>query len=224
MCPGLPGAWCEQSDSCGGSRGPVLGQKMAKERCLKKTFQDSLEDIKKQIEDKRSENLTEIKRKSLIIAPCQTTTNTSKVLPYKDNNRMSALALENEKSKLKEAHDVILKLRRECDFLSYQLDTLKNKLTSQQTEEPAQNLELCPCGRDSKSGTDSTSDENSRDLFVKHLPQVLEDADCPGQEESFQVEEPIPTISQDRPGFDLDSSEDKSISLSYLELYLSVVV
>lgn len=219
--PGVParaarpsrGAWCEQSDSCGGSRGPVLEQKMAKERCLKKSFQDSLEDIKKQIKEKRSKNLTEIKRKSLIIAPCQTITNTSKVLSYEDNNRMLALALENEKSKLKEAHDVILKLRRECYFLSYQLYTLKNKLMSQQTEEPAQNLELCPSGMDSKSGMDSNNDSNSRDLFVKHLPQVLEDADCPGQKESFQVEEPVPTISQDRPGFDLDSSEDKSTDI-----------
>ena len=68
--------------------------------------------------------------------------NTSKVLNYEDNNRMLALALENEKSKLKEAHDVILKLRRECYFLSYQLYTLKNKLTSQQTEEPAQVFSL----------------------------------------------------------------------------------
>ncbi|XP_068838214.1 shugoshin 1 isoform X2 [Capricornis sumatraensis] len=179
---------------------------MAKERCLKKSFQDSLEDIKKQIKEKRSKNLTEIKRKSLIVAPCQAITNTSKVLSYEDNNRMLALALENEKSKLKEAHDVILKLRRECYFLSYQLYTLKNKLMSQQTEEPAQNLELCPSGMDSKSGMDSNNDSNSRDLFVKHLPQVLEDADCPGQKESFQVEEPVPTVSQDRPGFDLDSS------------------
>uniref|UniRef100_A0A8C6FJX3 Uncharacterized protein n=1 Tax=Moschus moschiferus TaxID=68415 RepID=A0A8C6FJX3_MOSMO len=61
---------------------------MAKERSLKQSFQDRLDDIKKQIKEKKSKNLTEIKRKSLIIVPCQTITNTSKVLNYEDNNRI----------------------------------------------------------------------------------------------------------------------------------------
>ncbi|XP_022410392.1 LOW QUALITY PROTEIN: shugoshin 1 [Delphinapterus leucas] len=180
---------------------------MAKERCLKKSFQDSLEDIKKRMKEKRSKNLAEIgKRKSLIAAPCQIITNTSTLLKnYQDNNRMLVLALENEKSKVREAQDIILQLRKECYYLMCQLHTLKEKLTSQQTEEPAQDREVCP------SGMDSSSDSNSRNLLVEDLPQVpLQDADFPGQEELFQIEEPVPNISQDRLGFDLDSGEDKS--------------
>lgn len=51
---------------------------------------------------------------------------------------MLVLALENEKSKVREAHDIILQLRKECYYLTCQLYALKEKLTSQQTEELAQ--------------------------------------------------------------------------------------
>ncbi|XP_023387030.1 shugoshin 1 isoform X3 [Pteropus vampyrus] len=158
---------------------------MAKERILKKSFQDSLEDIKKRMKEKRNKNLAEIgKRKSLIAAPCQIITNTSTLLKnYQDNNKMLVLALENEKSKVREAHDIILQLRKECYYLTCQLYALKEKLTSQQTEELVQNHEVCP------SGMDSNSDKNSGDLFVKDLPQVpLQEAHLPGQGESFQTE------------------------------------
>ncbi|XP_004779949.1 shugoshin 1 [Mustela nigripes] len=181
---------------------------MAKERCLKKSFQDSLEDIKKRMKEKRNKNLAEIgKRKSFITAPCQIQiiSNTSTLLKsYQDNNRMLVLALENEKSKVREAQDIILQLRKECYYLTCQLYALKEKLNPQQTEETAQNQEIRPSGMDSKSGI------NSGDLFVKDIPQVpLQEAHLPGQGESFQTEEQIP-ISQDRLGFDWDSEEDKS--------------
>ncbi|XP_032987375.1 shugoshin 1 isoform X1 [Rhinolophus ferrumequinum] len=180
---------------------------MAKERILKKSFQDSLEDIKKRMKEKRNKNLAEIgKRKSFMAAPCQIITNTSTLLKnYQDNNRMLVLALENEKSKVREAQDIILQLRKECYYLTCQLYALKEKLTAQQTEETAQqNHEVYPCGMDSNS-------DNSGDLFVTDLPQVpLEEDHLPGQGESFQMQEQIPTIPQDRLGFDLDSGEDKS--------------
>lgn len=159
------------------------------------------------MKEKRNKNLAEIgKRKSLIAAPCQIITNTSTLLRnYQDNNRMLVLALENEKSKVREAQDIILQLRRECYYLTCQLYTLRGKLTSQQTEEPAQDQEVCP------SGLDPNSDNNTGDLIVTDLPQVpLQDADFPRQGESFQTEEQTLTISQDRLGFDLDSGEDKS--------------
>ncbi|KAF3827102.1 hypothetical protein GH733_002588, partial [Mirounga leonina] len=101
---------------------------MAKERCLKKSFQDSLEDIKKRMKEKRNKNLAEIgKRKSF---------------NYQDNNRMLVLALQNEKSKVREAQDIILQLRKECYYLTCQLYALKEKLTAQQTEETAQEAHL----------------------------------------------------------------------------------
>ncbi|KAI2528558.1 SGO1 isoform 12 [Pan troglodytes] len=64
---------------------------MAKERCLKKSFQDSLEDIKKRMKEKRNKNLAEIgKRRSFIAAPCQIITNTSTLLKnYQDNNKIT---------------------------------------------------------------------------------------------------------------------------------------
>uniref|UniRef100_A0A8C9A1B2 Shugoshin 1 n=1 Tax=Prolemur simus TaxID=1328070 RepID=A0A8C9A1B2_PROSS len=179
---------------------------MAKERCLKKSFQDSLEDIKKRMKEKRNKNLAEIgKRKSFIAAPCQIITNTSTLLKnYQDNNRMLVLALENEKSKVREAQDIILQLRKECYYLACQLYALKEKFTSQQ-KEAAQNQEICP------SGMDSNSDDNSRDLCMKNLPRVpLEDIDLPRQRESFQIEEQVSIIPQDTLGFDSDSGEAKS--------------
>ncbi|XP_006205359.1 shugoshin 1 [Vicugna pacos] len=180
---------------------------MAKERCLKKSFQDSLEDIKKRMKEKRSKNLAEIgKRKSLIAAPGQIITNTSTLLRnYQDNNRMLVLALENEKCKVREAQDIILQLRRECYYLTCELYTLRGKLTSQGAEERAQDQKVCP------SGMDCSSDTDSGDLLVEDSPQVpLQEADFPGQGESSQIEEQIPTISQDRLGFDVDTGEEKS--------------
>ncbi|XP_032018207.1 shugoshin 1 isoform X2 [Hylobates moloch] len=166
---------------------------MAKERCLKKSFQDSLEDIKKRMKEKRNKNLAEIgKRRSFIAAPCQIITNTSTLLKnYQDNNKMLVLALENEKSKVREAQDIILQLRKECYYLTCQLYALKGKLTSQQTEETAQNQEI------SSSGMDPNSDDSSRNLFVKDLPQIpLEESELPGKGESFQIEGTVPETHQ----------------------------
>lgn len=180
---------------------------MAKERCLKKSFQDSLEEIKR-IEEKRNKNLAKVgKRKFFITASGQITTNSS-ALPknYQDNNRMLVVALANEKSKVREALNTILQLKKECYCLTYQLYKLKEKLISQQTEElEQQNQELYP------SGMDPTNDNNSGDLFVKDLMQVphQEEAHLPDQIESCQVEEPIPTTPHNRLEFNLDSDEVK---------------
>lgn len=178
---------------------------MVKERCQKKSFQDSLEDIKQQIKEKRNKTLTEVgKRKSFIVAPCQVPTNTSTLLKsYQDNNRLLVLALENEKSKVREAQDIILALRRECYYLTCQLYTLKERLTSQQSEETAQNCKGCP------SEVVSSSDSTTSDLSVKTLQQIaLQETDWPFQTED--TSEPNPTVRLDTLGRNFDSGKVES--------------
>ncbi|XP_034377620.1 shugoshin 1 [Arvicanthis niloticus] len=175
---------------------------MVKERCQKRSFQDTLEDIKKRMKEKRNKNLAEIgKRKSFIVAPCQVPTNTSTLLKYyQDNNRLLVLALENEKSKVREAQDIILQLRRECYYLTCQLYTLKEKLTSRQSEETAQNWKGRP------SEVVSSSDNTTRDLSVKTIQQIaLEETDCP-----YQTTEPSPTATPETLGCDFDSDKVES--------------
>ena len=138
---------------------------MAKERCQKRSFQDTLEDIKNRMKEKRNKNLAGIgKRKSFIVAPGQVPTNTATLLRYyQDNNRLLVLALENEKSKVREAQDVILQLRKECYYLTCQLYALKEKLTSRQSEETTQNWKGRP------SDVVSSIDNTTRDLSGKSL-------------------------------------------------------
>uniref|UniRef100_A0A8C5KYL3 Shugoshin 1 n=1 Tax=Jaculus jaculus TaxID=51337 RepID=A0A8C5KYL3_JACJA len=92
------------------------------------------------MKEKRNKNLAELgRRKSFISAPGQGPTSTSAQLAnYQNNNRLLVLALESEKSKVREAQDTILQLRRECYLLTCQLSALKEKLTSQQAKGTAQ--------------------------------------------------------------------------------------
>lgn len=183
---------------------------MVKERCQKRSFQDTLEDIKKRMKEKRNKNLAEVgKRKSFIVAPCQVSTNTSTLLKYyQDNNRLLVLALENEKSKVREAQDIILQLRRECYYLTCQLCTLKEKLTSRQREEGAQqNWKERPSEVVSSSENMTRDFDNStRDLSVKTLHQTaLEETDCP-----YQTTEASPTVTPETLGCDFDSGKVNS--------------
>nr|XP_044992109.1 shugoshin 1 [Jaculus jaculus]XP_044992110.1 shugoshin 1 [Jaculus jaculus] len=177
---------------------------MAKERCQKKSFQDSLEDIKKRMKEKRNKNLAELgRRKSFISAPGQGPTSTSAQLAnYQNNNRLLVLALESEKSKVREAQDTILQLRRECYLLTCQLSALKEKLTSQQAKGTAQHQEAC------LPGMDPSVDGNSRESPGSDLSQgPLQETHLSEQVQSFQIEEPSPIISADTLVRDFDSDE-----------------
>ncbi|XP_056656305.1 shugoshin 1 isoform X3 [Monodelphis domestica] len=113
---------------------------MSKEKCLKKSFQDSLEDIKERMKEKRNKRLAQIgKTKPILGAKCKIIANPSEQLKsYQENNRALALALENERSKVRDAQDTILHLKKECQCLSLQLFVLRRQLTSEQAEDSTQ--------------------------------------------------------------------------------------
>ncbi|XP_031796201.1 shugoshin 1 isoform X4 [Sarcophilus harrisii] len=116
--------------------GAVAGltlEKMSKEKCLKRSIQDSLEDIKERMKEKRNKRLAQIgKPKPILTAKCKILTNPSTQLKsYQENNRALALALENERSKVRDAHDTILHLKKECQYLNLQLFVVRRQLTKQ---------------------------------------------------------------------------------------------
>uniref|UniRef100_A0A4X2LUS7 Shugoshin 1 n=1 Tax=Vombatus ursinus TaxID=29139 RepID=A0A4X2LUS7_VOMUR len=159
---------------------------MSKEKCLKKSFQDSLEDIKERMKEKRNKRLAQVgKPKTILAAKCKILTNPSTQLKsYQENNRALALALENERSRVRDAQDTILNLKKECQYLNLQLFVLRRQLTSQQAEDSTQNQKICT------SETDEFYNEDiSSDSAVNYLPCIpVLDADLPAKAESFQIE------------------------------------
>ncbi|XP_054847909.1 shugoshin 1 isoform X2 [Eublepharis macularius] len=116
---------------------------MARERCLKKSFKDSLEDIKERMKEKRNQRLARLgksyvlgKSNAVLSAKGIIADDTSMQLKnFKANNRALALALEEEKSKMREAQDIILYLRREYQSLKFQTFVLQRKIELQQKED-----------------------------------------------------------------------------------------
>ncbi|XP_056375941.1 shugoshin 1 isoform X2 [Hyla sarda] len=107
---------------------------MAKERCVKKSFQDSLEDIKERMKEKRTKKLSKVATVNKpLSAKVQIISNTSvTVKSFQANNKALALALEAEKCKTRQAQDLILHLKREHQRLMFEIFMLRRKLNMQQ--------------------------------------------------------------------------------------------
>ncbi|XP_074842234.1 shugoshin 1 [Carettochelys insculpta] len=111
---------------------------MGGEKCLKRPFKDSLDDIKERMKEKRNQKWAKLGKTSQVLnTKCRIATNSSAQLKsFQTNNRALALALQEEKNKLKEAQDIILHLKKEYQFLKFQMFVLQRKLNSQQAKEP----------------------------------------------------------------------------------------
>ncbi|KAJ7322471.1 hypothetical protein JRQ81_018758 [Phrynocephalus forsythii] len=109
---------------------------MVRERCLKKSFKDSLEDIKERMKEKRNKKWAKLGKANQVISAMSKTADNSftQLKSCQANNRALALALEEEKRKLKEAQDIILHLKREYQQLKFQELVLQGKLKMQGQE------------------------------------------------------------------------------------------
>ncbi|XP_041867520.1 shugoshin 1 [Melanotaenia boesemani] len=110
---------------------------MVRERAQKKSFQQSLEDIKEKMKEKRNKRLASAAAPSMgrgrMINKSSGTISTHTILKgVQLNNKSLAVALEAEKEKVRQANAVILQLKGEQQVLFLHLLLLKRKLKEQE--------------------------------------------------------------------------------------------
>ncbi|XP_028316819.1 shugoshin 1 isoform X2 [Gouania willdenowi] len=109
---------------------------MVKERAQKKCIQQSLEDIKVRMKEKRNKRLASAsapgRGRSRIMSQCSGSNSTHSILMgVQLNNKALAVAVQAEKEKVRQASAVILQLKREQQAMFLHLLLLKKKLKEQ---------------------------------------------------------------------------------------------
>ncbi|ETE65485.1 Shugoshin-like 1, partial [Ophiophagus hannah] len=110
-------------------------------KALKKSFKDSLEDIKERMKEKRNKKWARLGKANQVL-PIKNKIADNSVAQLKNfqaNNRALALALEEERNKMREAQDIILCLKKEYQSLKFQNFDLQRKLKLQQEKQHAEN-------------------------------------------------------------------------------------
>uniref|UniRef100_A0A8C8S1G0 Shugoshin 1 n=1 Tax=Pelusios castaneus TaxID=367368 RepID=A0A8C8S1G0_9SAUR len=178
---------------------------MSREKCMKRPFKDSLDDIKERMKEKRNKKWAKLGKTNQVLSTnCKTATNSSLQLKsLQENNRALALALQEEKAKMKEAQDTILYLKKEYQSLKFQIFVLQRKLNSQQVKETVEtrlsilNKIISKVAQNLLSTADllgPARDLCSTDLNNKMCPSVLEDDDSSILRQADSSEVPTPVL------------------------------
>ncbi|XP_018553137.1 LOW QUALITY PROTEIN: shugoshin 1-like [Lates calcarifer] len=163
---------------------------MVKERAQKKSFQQSLEDIKEKMKEKRNKRLASAsapsRGRSRMVNKSSGANSTHTILKgVQLNNKALAVALQGEKEKVRQANAVILQLKREQQALFLHLLLLKRKLKEQEVlaasaseTNPAANIPVEPQHHVNSTRRKRTSQNLDAPIMCNPSPICAEPQPC----------------------------------------------
>ncbi|NXN89399.1 SGO1 protein, partial [Bombycilla garrulus] len=109
--------------------------------CSRKSFKDSLSDIKQRMKEKRTQKWSRLGKtiQFSAVKAKRTTNNSNKMKIIQANNRDLALSLQEQKLKLREAEATILQLRKDYHILKIQMFDLQRNHKLQQEQGHVEN-------------------------------------------------------------------------------------